>query len=67
VVRGFAMPVRVGFGGGSAGDYSWIKPTTSWKTTPHKAGENGALAIDPDFLVTAKDASAASASGGGAR
>ncbi len=51
-VAGFAMPVRIGFGNG----YAWIKPTTAWTSTPHATPETGPLTVDPDFLVTAKNA-----------
>src|SRR5205807_1530815 len=51
VVPGFAMPVKAGFGW----TYGWMSPTTSWKTMPHAASDSHVLAVDPNFLVTAKD------------
>jgi aminopeptidase N len=53
-VPGFTMPVRAGFGG----SYSWITPTAAWKKMSRPSGDAGPLAVDPNFLVTAKDVSA---------
>ena len=62
VVPGFAMPVRVAVGDSTS--YSWITPTAAWKTMPRPVASGARLRVDPNFYVTAKDASVAPAGRG---
>lgn len=50
-VAGFDMPVKVAL---AAGKYTFIYPTTDWKTARHKLGKHSDLAMDEDFYVESK-------------
>ena len=52
VVAGFAMPVKVTT---SPGKLTWIRPTTSWKTTTVKLDRPEDFRVDENFYVVAKD------------
>jgi aminopeptidase N len=53
VVPGFAMPVKVTTS--SAGTYSWIRPTGTWKTMAVTLTRPEDFRIDENFYVNAKD------------
>jgi aminopeptidase N len=48
VVRGFDMPVRVGFGDGSS---RVIRPRETWQTLVAPAGQGGSLTVDRNYYV----------------
>ena len=52
VVPGFAMPVKVTT---SAGTYSWIRPTETWKTAPLHLARPEEFRVDENFYVNAKN------------
>jgi aminopeptidase N len=52
VVRGFAMPVKVTT---SPGTFTWVRPTTSWKTTAIRLARPEEFRVDENFYVVARD------------
>jgi aminopeptidase N len=48
VVRGFDMPVRVGFGDGSS---RVIRPRETWQTLVAPTGQGGSLTVDRNYYV----------------
>jgi len=56
VVPGFVMPVRAAIGGRAM---EWLRPTTTWKPLAAPVASGDSVAIDPNFLVTARNEAAA--------
>ncbi len=50
-VDGFNMPVKVAL---EPGNFKWIYPTTSWKSTRHKRTKQDYLDVNEDFYVNSK-------------
>jgi aminopeptidase N len=53
VVRGFDMPVRVGFGDGSS---RVIRPRESWQTLVAPTGQGGTTTVDRNYYVVSRSA-----------
>jgi hypothetical protein len=50
-VSGFDLPVKVAL---KPGMFTFIYPTTTWKTIKHRLPKSSMLAIDPDFYVESR-------------
>jgi aminopeptidase N len=57
IVPGFDMPVRVTL---KNGEYTLIRPTTEWQTVQIDLPDGSAVALDPDFYATLRNADSAS-------